>query len=102
MARQLRYLCCLAHGGYFLMRQGLTILASAASLRDFGRRLKGQIVPEVPAELALCEFDCRKGQCSWDEWASCERRISEAAGELMPLIQKARSGDVGALEAAIA
>lgn len=46
--------------------------------------LKGQIVREVPAEDALCEFDCRKEQCLYGEWASCERRLSHAAGELMP------------------
>jgi hypothetical protein len=40
---------------------------------------------EVPENVALCEFDCRKNECTYGEWASCERRISKAAGELMPL-----------------
>ena len=48
------------------------------------RWLKGQFVREVPPEIALCEFDCRKEQCMNDEWATCERRLSQAAGELMP------------------
>jgi len=48
------------------------------------RWLKGQIVSEVPPENALCEFDCRKEQCMTDEWATCERRLSHTAGELMP------------------
>lgn len=47
-------------------------------------RLKGEVVAEVPAEDALCEFDCRKNQCMQDEWATCMRRLSNAAGELMP------------------
>ena len=55
------------------------------SLSKLGHWAKEQIVAEVPDDLAVCEFDCRKSQCSWDEWVSCERRISKAAGELMPL-----------------
>ncbi len=46
--------------------------------------LKDQWVREVPPDLALCEFDCRKLQCMEGEWASCERRLSHANGELMP------------------
>jgi FG-GAP-like repeat len=26
------------------------------------------------AKELICEFDCRKGQCLYDEWTSCERR----------------------------
>ena len=48
------------------------------------RWIKGQMVGEVPPKDALCEFDCRKEQCMHDEWATCERRLSGAAGELMP------------------
>jgi len=48
------------------------------------RWLKDQLVREVPPEDALCEFDCRKEQCFYDEWATCERRLNRAAGELMP------------------
>lgn len=48
------------------------------------RWLKNQIVDEVPPEDALCEFDCRKEQCQFDEWATCERRLSRGAGEFMP------------------
>ena len=55
------------------------------SLSKLGHWAKEQIVAEVPGDLAVCEFDCRESQCSWDEWGSCERRISKAAGELMPL-----------------
>ena len=43
------------------------------------------IAVDVPDDIALCEFDCRRGQCHYDKWASCERRLSKAAGELMPL-----------------
>ena len=43
--------------------------------------LRNQIVAEVPADLAVCEFECRKIECSSDEWICCERRTSRAAGE---------------------
>lgn len=44
----------------------------------------GQIVQDVPINSALCAYDCRKGQCSSGEWETCERRLSQATGELMP------------------
>jgi len=57
--------------------------------------LRKQIVAEVPADLAVCEFECRKTECSSDEWICCERRISRAAGEHMTLvIQRERSGQI--------
>ena len=37
--------------------------------------LTEQLVQEVPDDIALCEFDCRKTQCRYDEWESCERRL---------------------------
>jgi len=54
------------------------------AISELGHWVRKQIVAEVLANLALCEFDCRKSWCSWNEWVSCERRISKAAGELMP------------------
>lgn len=47
----------------------------------FIRRIKDQLVRDVPDEVAVCEFDCKKNQCLDGEWISCERR---AAGELKP------------------
>ncbi len=46
--------------------------------------VKGHVIGEVPAYDALCEFDCRKPQCSEGEWENCTRRLQRAAGELMP------------------
>ena len=46
--------------------------------------LRRQVVEDVPAGDALCEFDCRKSQCYEGEWEICERRLQNAAGELMP------------------
>ena len=45
---------------------------------------KDQLVQDVPEADAVCEFDCRKPHCKHGEWASCERRIRGAAGELWP------------------
>ena len=39
------------------------------------RQAKRMAVEEVPDTLALCEFDCHKTQCRFDEWATCERRL---------------------------
>lgn len=53
-------------------------------IRAIWRWLRNQVVQEVPEDSAICEFDCRKEQCVQAEWATCERRLSHAAGELMP------------------
>jgi hypothetical protein len=34
-----------------------------------------QIIQDVPSDIALCEFACRKIQCSSAEWATCARRL---------------------------
>ena len=53
-------------------------------LRNVWDRVRRQIVCEVPETDALCEFDCRRLQCTEGEWETCERRLRRAAGELMP------------------
>ena len=50
--------------------------------------LRDPIVQPVPEGSALCEFHCRKQQCTMGEWESCDRRLSHAAGELMPASKK--------------
>jgi len=53
----------------------------------FGRLWKfltRQAVDDVPEDVGICEFDCRKQQCMHDEWASCERRKRKGSGELFP------------------
>jgi len=63
------------------------------SFHQLWRRLKSQwIADSISDDIALCEFDCRKSQCRYDEWASCERRITKAAGELMPAARPAPGG----------
>jgi hypothetical protein len=53
-------------------------------LTKFWSWLNSHFIGEVPSESALCEFDCRKPQCLDEDWAHCERRLTRAAGELMP------------------
>jgi hypothetical protein len=52
--------------------------------RNIWNWLRRQVVDDVPQGEALCEFDCRKPQCTEGEWEVCERRLRRAAGELMP------------------
>jgi len=60
-------------------------LGTVQTLRKkFWQWMKNQIAQDVPASDGLCEYDCRKQQCTEEEWATCERRIQRAAGELWP------------------
>ncbi len=36
---------------------------------------KTHLVETVPNDIALCEFDCRKTECSFGEWERCARRL---------------------------
>lgn len=36
-------------------------------------------VSEVPEEIAVCEFDCRRTECLQGDWAKCERRLGKHA-----------------------
>jgi hypothetical protein len=55
--------------------------------------LNDQTVRDVPEADGLCEYDCRKQQCVEGEWASCERRIHNAAGELWPELSPVPRGE---------
>jgi hypothetical protein len=51
------------------------------------RWLAHELIQDVPEDVAICEFDCRKPQCTYSEWLNCGRRVKKAEGELMPLCQ---------------
>ena len=34
-----------------------------------------QIIQDVPSDIAVCEYDCRKSQCTLGEWETCEHRL---------------------------
>jgi hypothetical protein len=61
------------------------IAVRANVLTRVWRWIKGQMIGMVPDDIGLCQFSCNKQQCTMGEWATCERRIHKAAGELMPL-----------------
>jgi len=65
------------------------------SFQRLWRRMKRQIVDNTPKDLALCEFDCRKGQCLQNEWETCGRRIRDGAGELFPDARLSEVADQG-------
>lgn len=49
--------------------------AIEAPLKRAAQWLAGQIIQDVPDEVARCEFDCRKLVCAQGEWESCSRRL---------------------------
>ncbi|MGA3326585.1 MAG: hypothetical protein ABSF45_19120 [Terriglobia bacterium] len=69
--------------------------------RDIWDWVRRQFIDEVPEGDALCEFDCRKPQCTDGEWETCERRLHRAAGELMPLNKPAPETVAGPTAAGI-
>lgn len=68
-------------------------------LQNIWKRVEGQTVGEVPRDIALCEFDCRKPQCREGEWENCIRRLRHATGELAPA-DKPTSETAGVVDAA--
>jgi len=53
-------------------------------VRAFWHKLMARLVAEVPASLAVCEFECRKPACDPGHFAACSRRLAGAAREATP------------------
>jgi hypothetical protein len=64
------------------------------ALRQLVRWITDKFVQDVSADDAICAFDCRRGQCTIGEWATCGRRLNRAAGELMPASEQESSAQV--------
>jgi hypothetical protein len=60
-------------------------------LSSLCNRWKNVLVDDVPDDLAICEFDCRKLRCTQGEWVTCDRRITWARGELLPMRNEPRT-----------
>jgi hypothetical protein len=58
-------------------RKEMTLVGLRTSIIELCSWLKEQWVAEVPDDLAICEFECRKSKCSFDGWANCVRRMSQ-------------------------
>ncbi|MGA8741537.1 MAG: hypothetical protein WB561_10175 [Terracidiphilus sp.] len=48
--------------------------AAKANLRLLGW-VTDQIIQDVPGSIEVCEFNCRKSQCTLGEWETCCRRL---------------------------
>ena len=56
------------------------VASPCAQLRKFGVWLKGRLIGDVQAEIAVCEYDCRRTQCLFEEWENCPNRLSLLTG----------------------
>jgi hypothetical protein len=45
-------------------------------LKRLGKWLRLKVVQEAPEEVAVCEFECRKSECTRGEWETCARRLA--------------------------
>ena len=69
--RKLVFLAVSLHG--WLMTRYLRL--AGAIFSKWRIWLKRQIIADVPTEDAICEFDCRKSECRFDDWARCKNRL---------------------------
>jgi len=53
-----------------------SVTTRTGPIARFKHWLTGQLVSEVPLDIALCEYGCRKSQCLQEEWEHCERRLA--------------------------
>lgn len=73
-----------------LLRYRLAVLEAALRRVDELRReaakanlhlrnwVAARIIRDVPSDIELCEFNCRKSQCTVGEWETCERRLRKS------------------------
>lgn len=69
---------------YFEGSDGRDVVKAIEVFRGSWQWLKNQLAGDVPDDIALCEFDCPREQCTEGEWATCERRRHKGAGDLFP------------------
>jgi hypothetical protein len=65
--------------------------ATESSFIRAWRWISTQVVQDVPEDIMICEYDCRKAQCTMAEAECCEKRLQEGAGDLFPLVATMRS-----------
>jgi hypothetical protein len=58
---------------------GLGRLGAPTMIGKLRLWLKGRIVSDAPPELSVCEFDCRKTNCSLHDWEHCQNRLTYQA-----------------------
>ena len=47
-------------------------------IRWFFKKLRNFFWTEVSADIAACEFDCRKLECPTEDFLTCPRRLQKA------------------------
>jgi hypothetical protein len=52
------------------------VTTHTGAIAKFKHWVTGQLASEVPLDIALCEYGCRKSQCLQEEWEHCEHRLS--------------------------
>ena len=50
------------------------VIRGCAMLNRFVQWLS-KVIPDVPEEIAVCEFDCREPECLMENWETCPRRL---------------------------
>ncbi len=63
------------------------------SSRRLWQWIKNRMIQDVPEDDAVCEFDCRKGQCTVGVWKTCESRLRERADREQAASQKQPQAD---------
>lgn len=94
----------LLHGCFTTVERAIRRLGAlwgraAEANQRMGRWVMGQIVQDVPSEIANCEFRCYRADCKTGEWKDCNRRRQmRAEEELAP--EQVNSSCAGLLDAA--
>lgn len=64
-------------------------------MAGFWERIKAEIVQEVPDEIAFCEFECHKEQCTRAECQACPMRLAWAAKRGVALRKASATASAG-------
>jgi len=62
-----------AHAVFIMLRNQL--------LTRLSHWLGKQLIDEVPTDLVICEYECRRGRCTEGEFRTCIRRATHPAGQ---------------------
>lgn len=68
------------------LRLGSATKPDGGAILRLMQRVTEKLIADVPSTHAVCEFDCRKVQCSHTDWTCCARRLAHADGELWPAL----------------
>jgi len=60
---------------YWQLTQTLTLMTPM--IYHLLQRLRAYLAPDVPADIAACEFDCRVLNCDAQTWQRCPRRLAQ-------------------------